>query len=221
MDNSVATTCYRCGVEIVVMTAGRVSQQHRRRARLRAPRPRPRIASRDHDGGRCVRLAPLAARTNACRYAQQTRSRGSASFALLAHLLGTTCCRGGSRVSYRPVGRRKLGGGGAHGRTSPSGRRSWPRCASLGLRGGDDEQRPGVIHRLDRDTSGLLVLARSDEAYAALGEQMRARADRARVRRARARPPALAPRHDRRADRARPQRRRPHGGRRPRRARRP
>ena len=32
-----------------------------------------------------------------------------------------------------------------------------------------------MIHRLDRDTSGLLVLTRSDEAYAALGEQMRAR----------------------------------------------
>jgi 23S rRNA pseudouridine1911/1915/1917 synthase len=46
---------------------------------------------------------------------------------------------------------------------------------SFGLRGGSDEQRPGVIHRLDRDTSGLLVLSRSDEAYAALGRQMRAR----------------------------------------------
>jgi 23S rRNA pseudouridine1911/1915/1917 synthase len=45
----------------------------------------------------------------------------------------------------------------------------------LGLRGGEDDQRPGVIHRLDRDTSGLLVLARSDAAYASLGEQMRAR----------------------------------------------
>jgi len=45
----------------------------------------------------------------------------------------------------------------------------------LGLRGGDDEQRPGVIHRLDRDTSGLLVLSRSERAYASLGEQMRAR----------------------------------------------
>ena len=45
----------------------------------------------------------------------------------------------------------------------------------LGLRGGDDDQRPGVVHRLDRDTSGLLVLSRSDEAYAVLGEQMRAR----------------------------------------------
>ena len=46
---------------------------------------------------------------------------------------------------------------------------------NLGLRGGDDEGRPGVIHRLDRDTSGLLVMTRSDEAFAALGEQMRAR----------------------------------------------
>jgi 23S rRNA pseudouridine1911/1915/1917 synthase len=46
---------------------------------------------------------------------------------------------------------------------------------SVGLRGGEDEQRPGVVHRLDRDTSGLLVLSRSDEAYASLGEQMRAR----------------------------------------------
>jgi 23S rRNA pseudouridine1911/1915/1917 synthase len=34
--------------------------------------------------------------------------------------------------------------------------------------GGLDPQRPGVVHRLDRDTSGLLVLARTEEAYAAL-----------------------------------------------------
>ena len=61
----------------------------------------------------------------------------------------------------------------------------------LGLRGGDDEQRPGVIHRLDRDTSGLLVMTRSDEAYAALGEQMRARAiEREYVALVRGRPPS-------------------------------
>jgi len=30
---------------------------------------------------------------------------------------------------------------------------------------GGDEGRPGIVHRLDRDTSGLLVVARSDEAY--------------------------------------------------------
>jgi 23S rRNA pseudouridine1911/1915/1917 synthase len=34
----------------------------------------------------------------------------------------------------------------------------------LGGSVGEEEQRRGVVHRLDRDTSGLLVLARSDEA---------------------------------------------------------
>lgn len=37
-----------------------------------------------------------------------------------------------------------------------------------GISGGDDPTRPGVVHRLDRDTSGLLVLARSEAAYAGL-----------------------------------------------------
>jgi 23S rRNA pseudouridine1911/1915/1917 synthase len=34
--------------------------------------------------------------------------------------------------------------------------------------GGDDPDRPGIVHRLDRDTSGLLVVARTDEVHAAL-----------------------------------------------------
>jgi 23S rRNA pseudouridine1911/1915/1917 synthase len=34
--------------------------------------------------------------------------------------------------------------------------------------GGDDPDRPGIVHRLDRDTSGLLVVARSEPAHAAL-----------------------------------------------------
>jgi 23S rRNA pseudouridine1911/1915/1917 synthase len=38
--------------------------------------------------------------------------------------------------------------------------------------GGDDPERPGVVHRLDRDTSGLLVLARSDAVHAALKAQL-------------------------------------------------
>ena len=42
------------------------------------------------------------------------------------------------------------------------------------LAGGDPE-RPGVVHRLDRDTSGLLVLARSDEAYQRLVDLVRSR----------------------------------------------
>ena len=44
----------------------------------------------------------------------------------------------------------------------------------LGAAGGDPE-RPGIVHRLDRDTSGLLVVARSDEAHARLSEAIRER----------------------------------------------
>jgi 23S rRNA pseudouridine1911/1915/1917 synthase len=40
--------------------------------------------------------------------------------------------------------------------------------------GGDDE-RPGIVHRLDRDTSGLLVVAKSDDAHARLQELIRRR----------------------------------------------
>jgi 23S rRNA pseudouridine1911/1915/1917 synthase len=43
------------------------------------------------------------------------------------------------------------------------------------LGGGDDPQRPGIVHRLDRGTSGLLVVARSDEAHAALQALVRRR----------------------------------------------
>ena len=39
-----------------------------------------------------------------------------------------------------------------------------------GAEGGEETDRPGIVHRLDRDTSGLLVVARSDEAYAKLKE---------------------------------------------------
>ena len=40
---------------------------------------------------------------------------------------------------------------------------------------GGDEERPGIVHRLDRDTSGLLVVARSEEAHARLEELIRRR----------------------------------------------
>ena len=40
--------------------------------------------------------------------------------------------------------------------------------------GGDDD-RPGIVHRLDRDTSGLMVVARSDEAHARLQALVRGR----------------------------------------------
>ncbi len=41
---------------------------------------------------------------------------------------------------------------------------------------GDDPIRPGIVHRLDRDTSGLLVVARSARAHEALSGALRARA---------------------------------------------
>jgi 23S rRNA pseudouridine1911/1915/1917 synthase len=40
--------------------------------------------------------------------------------------------------------------------------------------GGDDD-RPGIVHRLDRDTSGLMVVARSEEAHKRLQELVRRR----------------------------------------------
>jgi 23S rRNA pseudouridine1911/1915/1917 synthase len=41
--------------------------------------------------------------------------------------------------------------------------------------GGPDPERAGIVHRLDRDTSGLLVVAKTEEAYAGLARQLRAR----------------------------------------------
>jgi 23S rRNA pseudouridine1911/1915/1917 synthase len=41
--------------------------------------------------------------------------------------------------------------------------------------GGPDPARPGVVHRLDRDTSGLLVLARDEATHAALQQALRER----------------------------------------------
>jgi 23S rRNA pseudouridine1911/1915/1917 synthase len=41
---------------------------------------------------------------------------------------------------------------------------------------GGDASRPGIVHRLDRDTSGLLVVARSPEAHARLQRLVRNRA---------------------------------------------
>ena len=41
--------------------------------------------------------------------------------------------------------------------------------------GGNDPYRPGIVHRLDRDTSGLLVVAKSDAAHRDLQEQLRRR----------------------------------------------
>ncbi len=40
----------------------------------------------------------------------------------------------------------------------------------------EQPQRPGIVHRLDKDTSGLIVIAKDAQTHAALTEQMRERA---------------------------------------------
>src|SRR5437763_2935537 len=37
----------------------------------------------------------------------------------------------------------------------------------------DSEQRPGIIHRLDKDTSGLIIIARNAVTHSALADQMK------------------------------------------------
>jgi 23S rRNA pseudouridine1911/1915/1917 synthase len=46
---------------------------------------------------------------------------------------------------------------------------------ALEAEGGDEPDRPGIVHRLDRDTSGLMVVARSAEAHRRLQDLVRAR----------------------------------------------
>jgi 23S rRNA pseudouridine1911/1915/1917 synthase len=41
--------------------------------------------------------------------------------------------------------------------------------------GGGDPERPGIVHRLDRDTSGLMVAARTEEAHCRLSAMVRGR----------------------------------------------
>jgi len=47
------------------------------------------------------------------------------------------------------------------------------RCPDLAGIGG--YQRPGIVHRLDKDTSGLMVVAKNDKAHHSLTSQLKAR----------------------------------------------
>jgi len=51
----------------------------------------------------------------------------------------------------------------------------YPELAQLPPRGAGEADRPGVVHRLDAGTSGLLVVARSPRAYHSLVAQLQAR----------------------------------------------
>lgn len=46
-------------------------------------------------------------------------------------------------------------------------------CKELATVG--DDVRPGIVHRLDKDTSGVMVVAKSDQAHRALSEAFKAR----------------------------------------------
>ena len=50
-----------------------------------------------------------------------------------------------------------------------------PQLLTLGATGGPDPERPGIVHRLDRDTSGLMIVARTEDAYGVHQEQIRRR----------------------------------------------
>jgi 23S rRNA pseudouridine1911/1915/1917 synthase len=47
--------------------------------------------------------------------------------------------------------------------------------ALVGVAAGGEDERRGIVHRLDRDTSGLLVVAKSDAAFERLQALVRAR----------------------------------------------
>lgn len=65
--------------------------------------------------------------------------------------------------------------------------------AARGLAGGGEEDRPGIVHRLDKETSGLLVVARDAETLDALQKMMRKREiEREYVALVHGRPPSIA-----------------------------
>lgn len=44
-----------------------------------------------------------------------------------------------------------------------------------GIAGGGETARPGIVHRLDKGTSGLMIVARDEQAHRALAAQVKAR----------------------------------------------
>jgi 23S rRNA pseudouridine1911/1915/1917 synthase len=67
-----------------------------------------------------------------------------------------------------------------HGAGNPAGTlvdgllARFPDLEGLAAAGGGDPDRPGIVHRLDKGTSGLLVVARTPGAYRSLAKQFRA-----------------------------------------------
>jgi 23S rRNA pseudouridine1911/1915/1917 synthase len=79
-------------------------------------------------------------------------------------------------VVNKPAGLVTHPGAGVHEGTLVAGLlERFPELALLPAQGCGSPERPGIVHRLDKDTSGLLVVARSSRAYRSLTEQLAAR----------------------------------------------
>jgi 23S rRNA pseudouridine1911/1915/1917 synthase len=48
-------------------------------------------------------------------------------------------------------------------------------CGDLAARFGADDPRPGIVHRLDKDTSGVMIVAKNPAAHDSLARQFQAR----------------------------------------------
>ena len=70
-------------------------------------------------------------------------------------------------VINKPPGISVHGGGAVAGPTiADSLRKEFPEIAGVG----EDPARPGIVHRLDRDTSGVMAVARNQKSFSALKE---------------------------------------------------
>lgn len=67
------------------------------------------------------------------------------------------------------------GAGNAHGTLIAGVIARYPEIAQLPLEGVGELGRPGVVHRLDKGTSGLLVVARTPRGFESLSEQLATR----------------------------------------------
>ena len=79
-------------------------------------------------------------------------------------------------VVNKPVGLVTHPGAGVHSGTLVGGLLArYPELARLPEQGCGSPERPGIVHRLDKDTSGLLVVARSPLGFSSLTDQLAAR----------------------------------------------